>query len=127
MLAGMSRGHGRLERLILEAVGSSSRHGSTLQGLVWRCYPEPTQAQVEAVRRAVDRLIAEGRLMEQSGFYGHRISTAVAPKPRPAIAMPEDGWLRCIPCEVQWLGEESATCWSCGSPGIPGGIVVEEE
>jgi hypothetical protein len=126
MLAGMSRGHGRVERLILEAVGSSSRHGSTIEGLVWRCYPEPTEAQVEAVRRAVARLIAEGRLIEQSGFYGHRISAAAPPKPRTAHATAEGGWRQCVPCEVQWLEEHASGCWSCGSPGVPAASPADE-
>jgi hypothetical protein len=119
-LAGMSRGHRRIERVILEAVGSSSRHGSTIDALVWRCYPgeEPTEAHRVAVQRALRRLIAQGRLIEQSGFYGRHISPAVAPKPRLAHAGAEAGWLRCARCDVAWLREHAATCWSCGSPGV---------
>jgi hypothetical protein len=73
----MSRGHGGVQRAVLEAV-ESNRYGTTIEDLVWRCYPgeESTQAHIVAVSRAVRRLIDEGRLMEQAGFYGRRISSA---------------------------------------------------
>jgi hypothetical protein len=125
----MSRGHRRIERLVLEAVGSSSRNGSTIDALVWRCYPgeESTEARLVAVQRAVRRLITQGRLIEQSGFYGRHISPAVAPKPRLAHAPAEAGWLRCAPCEVAWRREHAQTCWSCGSPGVSGGDTWTDE
>jgi hypothetical protein len=126
----MSRGHGRLQRTILDAV-ESSRFGTTIQDLVWRCYPgeEATEAQAMVVSRAVRRLIAEGRLMEQPGFYGRRITVAPPSKPQPergparAPGHQPDDWLQCIACEVRWRRGDDAVCWSCGEPGLPAGAI----
>jgi hypothetical protein len=126
----MSRGHGRVQRAILKAVAASRDYGSTIPDLVWRCYPgeEATEARVVAVRRAVRRLIAEGRLIEQAGFYGRRISPAPPAKPPATTAKPgrepgataaSDGWLRCVACDVVWRRDSAPVCWSCDGPGTP--------
>jgi hypothetical protein len=131
----MSRGQGRVQRTILDAV-ESSRYGTTIQDLVWRCYPgeEATEAQVTAVGRAVRRLIAEGRLMEQPGFYGRRITPAPPSKPQAQRLPPEPGparasahvtddWLQCAACEVRWRRGDDPVCWSCGRPGTPAAAI----
>jgi hypothetical protein len=126
----MSRGHGRVQRAILEAVAASRDYGTTIPDLVWRCYPgeEATEAHAVAVRRAVRRLIAEGRVIEQAGFYGRRLSPAPPAKPPTTIPKParesgataaSDSWLQCVACEVQWRRDSAPACWSCGGPGSP--------
>lgn len=43
---------------------------------------------------------------------------------------PVAGLHACPSCDVTWRGDDSTTCWFCGSPGIEAGharLVVEDE
>ena len=65
----MSRGHGRVQRIILQSV-SGTRYGCTISQLAYLSYgidrkDGPTEAQIAAVRRAVSRLLHEERVIER--------------------------------------------------------------
>jgi hypothetical protein len=115
-----------VQRAILERVASSARYGCTIEELAWHAYPdrEPTVARAVAVRRAVRALVAEGLLIDQTGFYGRRISMAAPKRPRALKRLPDKvtRWLQCTDCDVQWKAEYEGveTCWSCGKPGSVG-------
>ena len=74
----MSRGHGKAQRFVLEAL--ERRDGGNLAGWHWRTAEdlateragrEPSTAEVESIRRAIRSLGAEG-LVEARHFDGHR-------------------------------------------------------
>jgi hypothetical protein len=130
----MSRGHGRVQRIIMEAV-NETRYGCTIRSLAYRVFggdreQGPTEAQLETVRRAVDELIAEERVVERIVLGTERyILPAIAPVPRsdqvrtPAAAqLARQHILQCLDCDLRWVSEEGAPhplCWSCGRPGTP--------
>jgi hypothetical protein len=137
----MSRGHGRIERIIVESV-NRTRYGCTVGGLTYLSYAiprgeAPTDAQVAAVRRVVGQLLAEGRLVERVMLGTDRYllpATAPVPRSRPrglsarnaARNVAPQQALQCVACDLRWISEEYAPhrlCWSCGEPGQPARLV----
>jgi hypothetical protein len=130
----MSRGRGRVQRTIMEAV-NETRYGCTIRSLAYRVYggdreQGPTEAQLEVVRRAVDELIAAELVVERVVLgTGRYILPAIAPVPgsdqvrTPAAAqLARQHILQCLDCDLRWVSEEGAPhplCWSCGQPGTP--------
>jgi hypothetical protein len=128
----MSRGHGRVQRIILESV-NGTRYGCTVRQLAYLVYgvrrlEVPTEAQLVAVRRAVRRLMDEGRVLERVMFGTDRYivpATVPAPRsPRPSarVNLMTRQVLQCLECDLRWVSEQSAPhrlCWSCGEPGTP--------
>lgn len=117
----MSRGRGRLQRLILESI-NATRYGCTVRQLAYQIYAvhrgdTPTDAQLLAVEQAVERLRADERVVERAMFGTERyLFPATAPMPRSGLT------LECLDCDLQWVSEEGAPhrlCWSCGEPGTP--------
>jgi hypothetical protein len=132
MLVAMSRGHGRVQRIILETIAQSPRFGFTDRDLVGHVYEayddEITEAQIVAVRRAVRALLAEGVVVERTRHAERRrITSAGSPRQRgsavrlrsPRVAAEGPAWLRCVPCDVEWQRQDTELCWSCGTPGAP--------
>lgn len=130
----MGRGHGRLQRIILQSV-HGTRYGCTIAELAYLTYgigrtDGPSGAQIEAVRRAVDRLLQEERVIERVMFGTDRyILPATPPASRPKRRRLSTGTdlasqqtLQCVACDIRWVSEERAPhrlCWSCGEPGKP--------
>lgn len=125
----MSRGHGRIQRIILESV-NGTRYGCTIRQLAYRAYgvarlEVPTEAQLVAVRRAVRRLVDEGRVLERVMFGTDRYivaATPPVPRPRTRVNLAVRQVLQCRACDLRWVSERSAPhrlCWSCGEPGTP--------
>jgi hypothetical protein len=128
----MSRGHGRVQRVILETIAQSPRYAFTDRDLVGHVYEayddEITEAHIVAVRRAVRALLAEGVVVEKAGpAERRRIIAARSAGPRgsavrlraPRVAADALPWLRCVPCDVEWQRQDAEACWSCGRPGAP--------
>jgi hypothetical protein len=125
----MSRGHGWVQRVILEAITQSPRHAYSdrdLVGHVYQSYDDDiTDAQLVAVRRAVRALLAEGLVVERPSNAGRRRISSPSPKRsafwlrEPWVAAAERAWLRCVPCDVQWQRKDGELCWSCGAAGQP--------
>jgi hypothetical protein len=117
----MSRGHGRRERIILETV-NGTRYGCTIRQLAYATFaPDrgeaPTEGQLASVRRVVDRLLREERVVERV-MLG--IERYILPA-QPSVATTHQT-LQCLDCDVRWVSEEGAPhpdCWSCGRPGRP--------
>src|SRR5258706_16409304 len=84
----MSRGHGRMQRIILQSV-HGTRYGCTITQLAYLTsgiarMDGPSEAQVAAVRRAVGRLLREERVVERVMFGTDRyILPATPPASRP--------------------------------------------
>jgi hypothetical protein len=132
--AAMSRGHGRLERIILQSV-NSTRYGCTVPQLAYVTYGidrkhGPSEAQIAAVRSTVGRLLREERVVERAVFGTDRYilpatPTVSRPKQRTAATgtdVTEQHTLQCVDCDIRWVSEEGAPhrlCWSCGEPGKP--------
>jgi hypothetical protein len=130
----MSRGHGRVQRIILESV-NVTRYGCTVRQLAYRTYgvgrlDTPTESQLVAVRRAVRRLLAEERVVERTVFGTDRYIFAATPRerrphrPRPSNAtdLTQRQTLQCVDCDLRWVSEQGAPhrlCWQCGEPGTP--------
>jgi hypothetical protein len=130
----MSRGHGRVQRIVLESV-NSTRYGCTVRQLAYLTYgtgrnDAPTEAQIVSVQRAVRRLLAEERVVERVMFGDARYILPAAPRaPRPkrrrtakGIDLMQRQALECRECDLRWVSEEGAPhrlCWSCGEPGKP--------
>ena len=130
----MSRGQGRVQRIVLESV-NGTRYGCTVRGLAYLSYgigryDAPTEAQIESVQRAVRRLLAEERVVERVMLGVDRyILPAEARVPRPKRRRNANGTdhmgrqaLECRHCDLRWVSEEGAPhrlCWSCGEPGTP--------
>ncbi len=131
----MSRGHGRVQRIILESV-NGTRYGCTIPQLAYRAYginreDGPSEAQIAAVRRAVSRLLQEERVIERVMFGSDRyILPARPPTSRPKTRrsttsgadFANQQTLQCVDCDLRWVSEEGAPhrlCWSCGEPGKP--------
>jgi len=130
----MSRGHGRVQRIILQSV-NGTRYGCTVQQLAYATYGidrenGPSEAQITAVRRAVGRLLREERVVERVMFGTDRYilpATPPAARPKRRRAMAGTGLtnqqtLQCVDCDIRWVSEEGAPhrlCWSCGEPGKP--------
>ena len=130
----MSRGHGRVQRIILQSV-SSTRYGCTIRQLAYLAYgidreDGPSEAQTAAVRRAVGRLLQEERVIERVMFGTDRyILPANPPASRPrqrrsttSTGLTDQQTLQCTDCDIRWVSEERAPhrlCWSCGEPGKP--------
>ena len=117
----MGRGHGRLERIILQSV-NSTRYGCTVTQLAYLAYginrgDGPSPAQLSAVRDAVDQLIAEERVVERTMLGTDRYILPASP----AVQV-EHETLQCLDCDTRWVSEEGAPhpdCWSCGKAGRP--------
>jgi ribosomal protein L32 len=129
----MSRGHGRVQRIILQSV-NSTRYGCTIRQLAYLTYgidreDGPSEAQTAAVRRAVGRLLQEERVIERVMFGTDRyILPATPPAARPrqrrstSTGLTDQQTLQCNDCDIRWVSEERAPhrlCWSCGEPGKP--------
>jgi len=130
----MSRGHGRLQRIILQSV-SGTRYGCTISQLAYLSYgigreDGPSEAQIATVRRAVSRLLGEERVIERVMFGTDRyIMPANPPASRPkhrrsatSSGVTNQQTLQCVDCDIRWVSEEGAPhrlCWSCGEPGKP--------
>jgi hypothetical protein len=131
---GVSRGHGRVQRIILESV-NSTRYGCTVRQLAYQTYgigrlDAPTESQLVAVRRAVRRLLAEERVVERTVFGTDRYIFPATPRERrPNRPRPSRGanlmqrqTLQCLGCNLRWVSEQGAPhrlCWQCGEPGQP--------
>jgi hypothetical protein len=128
----MSRGHGWVQRIILETITQSPRYGFTdrdLVGHVYQAYDdEITEAQIVAVRRAVRALLAEGVIVEKTrDVERRRISFADSAGPKgsavrlrePRVTAESLTWLHCAQCDVHWQRQGAELCWSCGGPGEP--------
>src|SRR4051812_34521333 len=118
----MSRGHGWVQRVILETITQSPRYAYSdrdLVGLVYQSYDDDiTEAQLVAVRRAVRALLAEGLVIERPASAGRRrISSAEANGSAVRVSATAPAWLGCARCDVQWQGNDAELCWSCGAPG----------
>jgi hypothetical protein len=119
----MSRGHGRMQRIILQAV-HATRYGCTVRQLAYltsvgRGDDGPSEAHVGAVDRTVRRLLDEERLVERSMFGTERYLLPASPA---MPTSPGSQTLQCEACDLQWVSEEGAPhrlCWSCGDPGQP--------
>jgi len=117
----VSRGHGRQERIILQTV-NGTRYGCTVRQLAYAAYgPDrgdgPSETQLAAVRRIVDRLLREERVVERVMLGTDRY---ILPA-RPSVATTQQ-MLQCLDCDLRWVTEEHAPhphCWSCGRPGLP--------
>jgi hypothetical protein len=115
----MSRGHGRLQRIILQTV-NSTRYGCTVRQLAYATYGreiDPTEAQLATVRSVVDRLLEAGRVVERVMLGTD--SYILPAKPHMAT---RQQILQCLKCDLRWASEERAPhpyCWSCGRPGLP--------
>jgi hypothetical protein len=135
----MSRGHGRVQRIILQSV-SSTRFGCTIRQLAYLTYginrkDGPSEAQIAAVRRALSRLLQEERVIERVMFGTDRyILPATPPASRPkkrrlttSTGLTNQQTLQCVDCDIRWVSEERAphrSCWSCGEPGKPARVFV---
>lgn len=132
----MSRGHGRVQRIILQSV-NSTRYGCTISQLAYLTYgidreDGPSEAQTAAVRRAVGRLLREERVIERVVFGTDRYilpSTPRASGPRQrrstSTGLSDQQTLQCTDCDIRWVSEERAPhrlCWTCGEPGKPARI-----
>ena len=115
----MSRGHGRLQRIIVQTV-NGTRYGCTVRQLAYATHGreiDPTESQLAAVRRAVDRLLEAGRVVERVMLGTDRY---ILPA-NPSVAT-RQRILQCLACDLRWVSEERAAhphCWSCGQPGRP--------
>ena len=130
----MSRGHGRVQRIILPSV-NGTRYGCTVPQLAYVTYgidrkDGPSEAQIAAVRRAVGRLLREQRVVERVMFGTDRYILPATPpvsrhKQRRATTgtgPTNEQTLQCVDCDIRWVSEERAPhrlCWSCGEPGKP--------
>lgn len=114
----MSRGRGRLRRIILQSV-NATRYGCTVRQLAYLSYggdDGPSEAHMSLVDRAVRRLLDEDRVVERTMFGTERYLLPASPAVRGA----EPTILQCLDCDVRWVSEEGAPhllCWSCGEPG----------
>lgn len=64
----MSRGHGKVQRAVLDALRASQWGQARPSGIAAAVYgPEPTDAQRSAVRRAIRGLVAEGLVHKRMG------------------------------------------------------------
>lgn len=128
----MSRGHGWVQRVILETIEQAPRYRFTdrdLVGHVYQAYDdEITETHIVAVRRAVRALLAEGVVVERTrDAERRRITSAESAGPRgsavrlraPRVVAVGPTWLQCVPCDVQWQRQDAELCWSCGKPGAP--------
>src|SRR5262245_54396281 len=124
----MSRGHGWVQRVILDTITQSPRYAFTDRDLVGHVYQtyddEITEAQIVAVRRAVRALLAEGVVVEKTTNADRRRIAAAGPTGvrgsavrlrEPRVAAEGTAWLQCVPCDVQWQREDGELCWSCGA------------
>jgi hypothetical protein len=115
----MSRGHGRLQRIIVQTV-NGTRYGCTIRQLAYATYGreiDPTEAQLATVRSVVDRLLEAGRVVERVMLGTDRY---ILPA-RPHMAT-RQRIRQCLDCNLRWVSEERAAhphCWSCGQPGRP--------
>ena len=110
-----------MERIILQSV-NSTRYGCTVTQLAYLVHglgrgDGPTPAQLTAVRRAVDRLLAEERVVERVMLGTDRYILPASPSVRL-----DHETLQCLDCDTRWVSEEGAphpNCWSCGEAGRP--------
>ena len=118
----VSRGRGRLRRLILEAV-NGTRYGCTVGQLAYQCYDigreaGPSEAQLAAVDRVVRRLLDDGHVVERPMLGTQRCLFPASP----AVPGSAQRMLACLDCDLVWVSEEGAPhplCWSCDEPGQP--------
>jgi hypothetical protein len=130
----MSRGHGRVQRIILQCV-RSTRYGCTIVELAYLAYgirrlEAPSDAQLAVVRRTVARLLDEERVVERTMFGTDRFILPATPTVSPTkqrrwsagFDIANQQTLQCVDCDIRWVSEEFAPhrlCWSCGEPGQP--------
>jgi hypothetical protein len=131
----VSRGHGRVQRIILQSV-SSTRYGCTITQLAYLTYGTdrmdgpPSEAQIAVVRNAVSRLLQAERVIERVMFGTDRYILPANPRASrhqqrrstTRDTPTNQQTLQCVDCDIRWVSEEGAPhrlCWSCGEPGKP--------
>lgn len=123
-----------MQRIILQSV-HGTRYGCTITELAYLTsgvgrMDAPTEAHIAAVRRAVDMLLREERVVERVMFGADRYILPATPSAsRPRQRRSTNGTrpasqqaLQCVTCDIRWVSEEGAPhrlCWSCGEPGKP--------